>query len=525
MSVKPGICLGDRYILQRQIGKGGTGTVYLAMDRKIQRERAVKAVEKAVLKDLALWKKELYMMKRLHHSHLVEIFDVLEDDRYVFFVMEYVDGYSVRQLLDTGNHFSTAQTIDYGIQVCQVLAYLHGQEPSVIYRDLKPSNLMLRQDKSLVMIDLGSAREFCRDKTEDTVFWGTVGYAAPEQVEGCGQTDARTDIYSLGVTLYEMASGERFSRKKVERPVTALEEIVEMCTRRNPGMRYQNVSDLERDLRNYEYLGKRRRKKKKRIQRLLALTFSVTLLCFDYAFLLLGQSERLLQEGYQRYLETGRRGSGSKVRNEGYKQCIQLNPWKPEAYLGLLSEMRSQGFSQKTYGELLEILNSRNSVDGTCEECLMQSLCEYGHFAYELGIACYFEWEGYGNKRYALPWLQTVKQTQELPEQIREQADCLGKIAGYYDLLAKGNPAGEVSFDKYWEDLKILGANQGDKAVKKLIQQELAGQILKHARDFYDCGISRQELQMMLDLLGENRDLEPLIQETETLLDIIYESA
>lgn len=139
MQLGTGICLQERYFLMEVLGIGGTSTVFLAMDERIQRKRAVKAIRKAKFSGQRLWEKESLLLKRLHHRNIAEIFDILEDEEFIYFVMEYVEGYTLRELMSTGHRFSQKKVVDLGVQICEVLSYLHGQKAPILYGDLKLS--------------------------------------------------------------------------------------------------------------------------------------------------------------------------------------------------------------------------------------------------------------------------------------------------------------------------------------------------------------------------------------------------
>ena len=136
------------------------------------------------------------------HPGIAGIVDVIEQKESQLIVMDYVEGHSLDQVLEEQGVCSEREVLDIGIQLCEVLEYLHTRKPPVIYRDLKPSNVMKKPDGKLVLIDFGAAREYRRYSDGDTVLLGTRGYAAPEQYESQGQTDARTYIYSLGAVSY-----------------------------------------------------------------------------------------------------------------------------------------------------------------------------------------------------------------------------------------------------------------------------------------------------------------------------------
>ncbi len=170
--------------------------------------------------------------------------------------MEYIEGTSLDKILSQKGTCSQADVIKWGCQLCDVLNYLHSRSPSIIYRDMKPANIMLKPDGDIVLIDFGMAREFKAYNNHDTTHLGTHGYAAPEQYNGNRQTDARTDIYSLGVTLYHLVTGHDpclppYGLTTLPSTLSPkLDQIIKRCTALQPESRYQTVAELKNDLEN-----------------------------------------------------------------------------------------------------------------------------------------------------------------------------------------------------------------------------------------------------------------------------------
>ena len=156
------------------------------------------------------------------------------------------------------------KVIEWGKQMCNVLDYLHSQNPSLIYRDMKPANIILKPDGTIKLIDFGIMRTYKRNQSSDTCCLGTKGYAAPEQFGG-SQTDARTDIFGLGMTMFRLVTGINPAEPPYEvKPIRlvnpnlpqGLEYIISKCTQPNPEERYQTCDDLMDDMNNYLNLPK-----------------------------------------------------------------------------------------------------------------------------------------------------------------------------------------------------------------------------------------------------------------------------
>lgn len=276
METKTGTVIGERYEILKQIGKGGMSVVYLAMDRQLNRQWAVKEIRKAadgnndeIVTGCLI--AEANLMKRLDHPALPHIADIIDNGETVYAVMEYVEGESLDRIMNKYGARPRKLVIEWTKQLCDALNYLHSQKPPIIYRDMKPANIILRPDGNLKLIDFGIAREYRGENTADTTVFGTKGYAPPEQY-GLRQTDARSDIYALGMTMHYLLTGVNpgpaddeyvpIRQRNPELPED-LERIIGKCTRPDPEDRYQNCSELMYALEHCEEEEETRRRRQK----------------------------------------------------------------------------------------------------------------------------------------------------------------------------------------------------------------------------------------------------------------------
>ena len=246
----------DTYEIKSIIGKGGMSTVYLAEHKRLHTRWAMKEVRKQQGTRFDFLA-ESNILKRLQHPMLPRIVDIFEDRDCIYIVEDFVEGITLDGLLKQQKKVDEPQGLQCLRDLCGVLTYLHGQRPHpIIYRDMKPSNIMLQPDGSLKLIDFGIAREYKQESNADTTYIGTKGYAAPEQF-GKAQTDARTDIYSLGVTMYHLLTGKspyeppyQFVpvRQLVPELSHGIEYILNKCVQSEPADRYQTVDELVDDL-------------------------------------------------------------------------------------------------------------------------------------------------------------------------------------------------------------------------------------------------------------------------------------
>ncbi len=256
-----GTLLCEQYEIIKTIGKGGMSAVYLAMDRKNSRQCAVKVVERSgigqdnsvVIQSLAA---EASLLKRLSNPHMPQIYDIIETPESFTMVMEYIEGMSLdRVLLEKGPQ-SVENVIGWGMQVCEVFTYLHEQALPIIYRDMKPANIILKNDGTIKVIDFGTARtQKFKLMWQDTLLIGTVGFAAPEQFGGMGQSDSRSDIYCLGATMYNLLTGKMPNQGMLmsiantdylrDAPIGA---VLTKCLQDDPNKRYQSARELHQAL-------------------------------------------------------------------------------------------------------------------------------------------------------------------------------------------------------------------------------------------------------------------------------------
>lgn len=207
--------LAGRYQIVRRIGQGGMAAVYQAQDINLPgRNVAIKEMSDASLTDpaerqqaVAAFQQEAQLLLSLDHPNIVRVFDFFPAGNKYYLVMDFVDGASLEDLLtQRGQAFGESEVLTWLYQLCDALRYLHARTPPIIFRDLKPSNIMVERSGAIKLIDFGIARRFRPGQRLDTTALGTAGYAPPEQ-HGKGQTDARADIYALGVTAHRLLTG------------------------------------------------------------------------------------------------------------------------------------------------------------------------------------------------------------------------------------------------------------------------------------------------------------------------------
>lgn len=211
--LNPDTILENRYVILKTVGRGGMGAVYLALDTRLNnipvaiKEMSTQAVGGDLQGAIGAFKKEAAMLIGLRHNALPVVRDFFPrgEDRW-YLVMDYIEGQTLKQIGDKRGPIPEVEVLEWVWQLCNILEYLHSQNPPVIFRDLKPSNIMLTPEGQIKLIDFGIARHFRQGSNADTSAYGSSGFAAPEQY-GQNQTDARSDIYALGATLHYLLTG------------------------------------------------------------------------------------------------------------------------------------------------------------------------------------------------------------------------------------------------------------------------------------------------------------------------------
>ena len=258
----PNSLLQNRYLIQHLVGKGGGGAVYRAQDMHLQgkfwavKELSVAAIPDAVQRQQAItgFLQEAQFLASLNHPNIPRVTDNFTHQGKYYLVMEFVNGSNLENLLvQQGRPFSEDLVRRWLAQLCDALAYLHSHRPPIIFRDLKPHNIMLDDRERIQLIDFGIARRFSPGKRHDTSQLGTEGYAAPEQY-GRGQTDERSDIYALGVTLHRLLTGHDPSTTPFNLPPlrhvnpaisSAMESIVQRSVDTDPRRRWASIAEIQ----------------------------------------------------------------------------------------------------------------------------------------------------------------------------------------------------------------------------------------------------------------------------------------
>ncbi|MBB5263067.1 serine/threonine-protein kinase [Catenibacillus scindens] len=550
-----GSVVDGKYKVLNKIGQGGMSVVYLSLNERANKTWAIKEIRKDGVQDFATVRQgliaETNILKSLNHKYLPSIVDVIDDKDTFLIVMDYIQGKSLNTVLKEslehdGLPIFVEDVISWGKQLCDVLYYLHTRTQPIIYRDMKPANVMLKPDGEICVVDFGTARVFKTGNTEDTTCLGTPGYAAPEQYGGNGQTRPQTDIYNLGATLHHLITGRNpaatpFNFPKItqcrptlleETPrdlrgkLLGLEMIIDKCTQYEIKDRYQSCVELKYDLEHPEELGLPYRK-------LLKKKFYSFVGCGVMALILGGVSlvgmameNNTTKSGCDYYIQSAQTAANDE-KIQLYRSAIALNPTREDAYLDMLDTMVSDNvFSSDEDVYLTSVLNSRdNGRDRDNRTYLQANRAGYVEFSYQLGLAYYYSVGNNGDKSSAVGWFQNVidadmdsldmGDNDEYKYAWQARAQILGRISDYYkNKIGVTNKAGdaEVSYADYWNDLMSLfdsdAVGQDNMITDMRLYSEIVFQIYSRTVEFKDeAGISQEEMEQALDAIQSRMDI------------------
>lgn len=517
-----GTIIEGKYEVLKLIGKGGMSKVYLAMDQNLNKQWAVKEIEKkasdknnevVILSAMA----EANMMKRLDHPFLPRIVDIIDKPDAIYVVMDYIEGEPLSNVLNKKGAQPQETVIEWAKSLCIVLDYLHTQNPPIIYRDMKPANIMLQPNGNIKLIDFGIAREYKEQNLADTVSLGTKGYAAPEQFGGRGQTDARTDVYCLGVTLYHLLTGQNPCEPPYEiYPIRywnpqlsgGLERIVMKCTQLNPEDRYQSCAELLYALNHYEEMDESyRRAQKKKLNYFLGVAIAAVL------FLTIGITFQVLKNSvndndYENNILQAEKSATVEDKINYYTKAMDIKPEALEAYFGIIEVFKDDAaFATEEEEILKKYINTNLST--------LQSDRDYADLAFEIG-KLYWYYYDYGKTETTDNQVTRMKSAIQWFEDVcnygNEDSDYYLMSRMYRDIgrfhrditLNVQEASDKGTYAPYWENLKslvevITKSNEEKEIVNLEVYKLTITSVETYARKFKADEITREAMTALLE--------------------------
>ena len=515
-----GTVIDGKYKILNIIGRGGMSTVYLAINEKANKPWAIKEVRKdadagfEVVYQSLISEKEI--LKKLSHKGLPSIIDVIDDSDNFLIVMDYIEGITLKTVLKEQGPQPQTLVTDWALQLCETLKYLHDMTPPIIYRDLKPSNIMLRPDGSLVIIDFGTAREYKDKNKSDTTYLGTKGYAAPEQFGGLGQTDARTDIYNLGAVMYHLVTGHDPSEPPYEiYPITkwdtalsdGLEHIICKCTQPDPQKRFQSARELIYVLEHYKDLehkaitGYRKKLNKFAINALFAMMAAALSLATGFKAYSKQRNE------YEYLVEVADRSTDFDIKTEYYLKAVNTDPVRYEAYQKLVESFENDGIFSDEEEKIL--IKTDISVNGFLDKFEEGDPEKYADFCYEIGNLYWFYYEHEESRQLnSVKWFKTASDYYEDNETKYiewKRSRLYAEMGGFYkDIVLRQKGAKDKGiYLNYWSDLlelKKLNDTDPDKDMITLrLYNEIIGRTMEYAGVLFEQGVTKKEVNRLYE--------------------------
>lgn len=553
--LQTGEVINGIYEIISVIDKGGMSVVYLAMNRRANKQWAIKEVRKTGDKKLDVVRQnlivEIDMLKKLNHPNLPSIIDVIDKDDTFLIVMDYIQGNSLQKVLKNEGAQPQERVVRWGIQICDVLQYLHSQNPPIIYRDMKPANVMLKPDGNITVIDFGTAREFKIDSTEDTTCLGTKGYAAPEQYRGSKhhQTDERTDIYNLGVTLYHLLTNKHPNEPPyVLKPITewnsnlstGLEKIIIKCTKEDPDERYQSCAELMYDLQHYRDGDIKNLKKSKMRLGVFAAAVILSLSCGITSASFHQKYKNSIVADYNTQLE---KVSSASSYDEKLLYClsaISIDPANASAYDELINMfITKQPDSDETEpvftadednilnslilgktDSIVSDLEKKTGIDYEGQsfsssplDSLKENSEDYAQFCYDTGIAYWFYYEDdTSRKSNAVTWFSKAEKAASEDSEIAVNASLYEKIGDFYnniyDLNYRGADSGKYA--EYWNNLKALSSTELDAGLKVRLYEEMLTNIIIYAANLKVDQVSYKDIADMIAYISQQLETDEI---------------
>lgn len=452
-----GTVLDGKYEILKKVGQGGMSIVYLALDNRLNKQWAVKEIKNDGSKSTATLLKglerEANILKDVDHPVLPRIVDIINENGTIYVVMDYVEGKALSEVLKEEGAQSQDKVIEWAKALASALDYLHSMNPPIIYRDMKPSNVMLKPDGSVKLIDFGTAKEYIVENNADTTALGTRGYAAPEQFgdaqgRGIYNTDARTDIYNLGATLYHLVTGKNPCEPPYEiKPIrqwnpmlsSGFEQIIAKCCQPSPQDRYQSCSELLYALDHYNELDDEYKAKAKGKLAAFGTMIGLSVVCAGCAIFGGVKKQQLNELNYNNKISEAQEAvdNGSYAKAfECYKDAVELDSSRSDAYIGYMD----------TYAYYYKEDETASGQDSPAEKGIRFAL-KYvddveDDVLYEIAILYFNEVKDFSAAR---KYFNMVEDSEQFPEEVEQ--------ARYYSALCNNRINKSSNFDDTKEDV------------------------------------------------------------------------
>lgn len=525
--LRTGDILSNKYEILKLIGRGGMSKVWLASDIHLNKQWAIKEIDKNNVAfrssvDERKTLREIEIMKTLDHPALPRIVDVVDEEEVLLVIMDYIQGETLQGVLNMYGPQKQEAVVTWMLEVCDILAYLHGRTPPIVYRDLKPSNLMLNSDGHIKIIDFGIAREY--KGGGDTMPLGSEGFASPEHFTK--NTDIRSDVYTVGSTMYTLLTGKdqtmppyhlQLLREVNPSLSQGLEKIIAKATDKDPDRRYQTVTDLANALESYQKLDddyiSSLRAKVTRYKRMIAASVLVLLA----GIILTGSGLLMERNSYNHIVESP--GGSLDAKEDNLQRAISIRPKEPDAYIALIKAYAEDG--RFTEDESTKFFNIYSEHKGSIP----------ADVSYEIGEAylSYYTGETDSSARAKLltaePFFSAALQGKN-----SSKAESYVFLAESYrtyimsddSLLAK--EATKEDYEDLLEKSKKAIENAKNEKLRKIVSEAVLNLLEGQKIEMREAGISQYEILKVITIVSQGSDPEisQLATDTKSSIEASY---
>lgn len=526
--------IDGKYVLQTLLGEGGMSKVYTAWDLDLKKTWAVKVIDKRDRIGAASAVEEANLIKTLDHSHIVRITGIKQTPTHIYIIEDLIEGKSLEDHLERGP-LPQAAVVKWGIQLCEALDHLHTRPTPIIYRDMKPANVMIRPDSrdgkdgdvrveghygDVKIIDFGIARQFHGHESDGNDFLGTTGYAAPEQFRGSnmGPPTPRTDIFTLGATLYHLLTGHvnndpadyqkypiRYWNPQLS---TGLEKVILKCTKHDPKDRYQTCMELKKALENYKLSDDAYIRRLTTIRNSFVGALTAGALFLGVGFGGLAMQKATNNADYDENMDKAIHASSQSEQITYYGNAIDIKPEMTDPYLGMIDALKAdQSFTTEEEKILVGKINQNLTT--------LKLQPGYANLAFEMG-KLYWYYYDYGKTGQADNQITRMKSAIEWFDDAVENGSASDS---FYMMATTYRDIGEFNRDiplnvmeasdsglygPYWNDLETLvDMIRSNSDNSEIIQLEVyrltVNAIDSYARKFRSEGVPQSQMQGLFD--------------------------
>ena len=505
------VVLNGKYEILKVLHTTGMANIYIVQDRNLNKQWCMKEIIKAEAgrNDVEYYclLNEARVLKGLNNPNIPRIVTIEDTGDTIFIVMDYIDGMSIKDWLtrnkDVYGRVPQDIAINWMTQICQVILYLHSRKEPILYRDMKPDNVMIQSNGTIKLLDFGTAVVIKEPGQKLKNALGTNGYAAPEQSKRGNVCDLRSDIYGMGKTLYYMLTGlnpATFPKGTKLKPIREIdsslsigvEKIVNKCCAEDPNNRYQSCEELLYALQNYKSLDTAYRKKIRRKVYSVSFLFLSSIFILITSLIPLNMYKAEQRQEYSNLMSVAYQSG----KTSDYVNALDVRSDDVEPYIGLVESVKIDGvFSKEEEMILLNYLNP--NLEKLKEDK------DYGELAFEIGKLYWFYYEGeYVDEGMitSIKWFSDA-----ISENYKKElADIYYNLGSFKKNIASSITESNDSgmYAKYWNNLLEASSKDTGEIVTLQLNLAISDCISTYSYNLLKDGVSYDSLINHIDVLN-----------------------